>query len=344
MHATIPLRSFRRGTEVPRSSELAALTMIIVGLMLRPTVALAQETVPPDIVVTRHIGVQGMAIAGVNWLAPSKSLEASGLSTKPIEIGGGVQVTNIWHDLFAQVNISRLSSDGERTFVDDDGTSFPLGIPLSVKATYVDVTAGWKVMQVRETGRPLLSYFGGGVGRVHYEERSPFALPGDDVDATATSYHIVGGVEMKLLSWLGIAGEVRYRWVPNLLGDGGTSAALEEKDFGGLYAGAGVTLGFGGPTVRRTPPPAQPQPPPTPAPEPSRIPERVADSESGTILVAAPVYLRPDANLQPLRTLDAGTPVKVLQENGDWIRIEFSDRILGPRVGYVLRKYIQLPK
>jgi opacity protein-like surface antigen len=333
MHATIAART------------LTALTTVIaVGLTLRSTVALAQETVPPDIVVTRHIGVQGVAMAGVNWMSASKSLEASGLSTKPLEIGGGVQVTNIWHDLFAQVNVSRLSTDGERTFVDEDGTSFPLGVPLSVKATYLDVSAGWKVIQLRDTGRPLLSYFGGGVGRVRYEERSPFALPGDDVDTTATSYHILGGVGVKVLSWLGIAGEVRYRWVPNLLGEGGTSAALDDNNFGGLNVGGGVTLGFGGATVRRTPPPAQPQPPPTPGRDPSRIPAGAAARESGTILVAAPVYLRPDSNLQPLRTLEAGTAVRVLQENGDWIRIEFTDRILGPRVGYVLRKYIQLPK
>ena len=321
------------------------LTMtIVIGLMLRPSAALAQESVPPDVVVTRRIGVQGVAIAGMNWMSPSKSLKAAGLSTKPLEIGGGVQVINIWHDLFAQVNVSRLSTDGERTFVDEDGTSFPLGIPLSVKATYIDVSAGWKVIQLRESGRPLLSYFGGGVGRVRYEERSPFALPGDDVDTTATSYHIVGGVEVKVLRWLGIAAEVRYRWVPNLLGEGGTSAALDENNFGGLNAGAGVTLGFGGATVRRTSPPAEPQPPATPPKDPSRIPGRVAEPESGTIVIAAPVYLRPDTNRQPLRTLDAGTSVKVLQENGDWIRIEVNDRVLGPRVGYVLRKYLQLPK
>ncbi len=318
--------------------------ILVVGLTRGATTARAQDTVPPDVVVTRHIGVQGVAIAGVNWMSSSKSLKANRLSTAPLEIGGGVQVTNIWRDLFAQVNVSRLSNDGERTFVDEDGTSFPLGIPLSVKATFMDVSAGWKVIQVRETGRSLLSYFGGGIGRVRYEERSPFALPGDDVATTATSYHIVGGVEVKVLRWLGIAGEVRYRWVPNLLGEGGTSAALHDNNFGGLNAGAGVTLGFGGAALRRTSPPPQPQPPTTPGREPSRIPGRVAESESGTILTAAPVFLRPDSNLQPLRTLDAGTPVKVLQENGDWIRIEFNDRVLGSRVGYVQRKYIQLPK
>ncbi len=344
MLATITI-CFRRGTEVPRSSKLAALTMVaVVGLTFRSTTALAQDTAPPDVVVTRHIGVQGVAIAGVNWMSPSKSLKASGLSTKPLEIGGGVQVINIWRDLFAQVNVSRLSTDGERTFVDEDGTSFPLGIPLSVTATFIDVSAGWKVIQLRETGRPLLSYFGGGVGRVRYEERSPFALPGDDVETTATSYHIVGGVEVKVLRWLGIAGEIRYRWVPNLLGEGGTSAALDDNNFGGLHAGAGVTLGFGGATLRRTSPPVEPQPPTTPGRDPTRIPGRIAEPESGTIVIAAPVYLQPDTNRQPLRTLDAGTSVKVLQENGEWIRIEFNDRVLGPRVGYVLRKYIQLPK
>src|SRR5262245_40531541 len=111
MHATFATRTL-------------TLLVLIAGPILRPAIALAQETVPPDIVVTRHIGVQGVAIASVNWMSSSKSLKANGLSTTPLEIGGGVQVTNIWRDLFAQVNVGRLSTDGERTFVDEDGTSF----------------------------------------------------------------------------------------------------------------------------------------------------------------------------------------------------------------------------
>ena len=94
---------------------------------------------------SNRIGVQGFGIFGVNWPVATKSFEATGLDEHPVEIGGGAQVTNIWRELFAQVTATRTSSTGERTFVDDDGTSFPLGIPLSAKATYLDVSAGWKV-------------------------------------------------------------------------------------------------------------------------------------------------------------------------------------------------------
>jgi hypothetical protein len=84
-------------------------------------------------------------------------------------------------------------------------------------------------------------------------------------------------------------------------------------------------------------PPAEPR-------EPYRFPTRTPSSDSGTIVASAPIYLRPDPKLEPLRVLAPGTSVKVLQENDEWIRIQFDDRVLGPRVGYVMRKYIQLPK
>ena len=38
----------------------------------------------------------------------------------------------------------RWSDSGERAFVDSDGNTFPLGIPLELKATYVDATVGVK--------------------------------------------------------------------------------------------------------------------------------------------------------------------------------------------------------
>ena len=51
-----------------------------------------------------------------------------------------------------------------------------------------------------------------------------------------------------------------------------------------------------------------------------------------------------DATAEPLRILEAGTSVKILAEIDDWVRIEFYDRLLGPRVGHVQRKYLRLPK
>jgi hypothetical protein len=51
-----------------------------------------------------------------------------------------------------------------------------------------------------------------------------------------------------------------------------------------------------------------------------------------------------DATLEPLRTLEPGTSVMVLAEDQDWVRIQFYDPLLGPRIGYVERKHILIPK
>ena len=60
------------------------------------------------------------------------------------------------------------------------------------------------------------------------------------------------------------------------------------------------------------------------------------------ITASAPVFLLPDATMTPLRTLTAGTSIRILEEKGDWIRIEFRDNQYGARVGYVQRKFVQV--
>jgi hypothetical protein len=331
-----------------RARVLTLPTIVATGLLAYSSIAVAQTTAPqkpiaaPPSTGGATIGIQGIAVVGVNWPAASKTLEATGLPTKPVELGGAVQVTNIWRNLFAQVGASRTSDTGERAFLDDQGNVFPLGIALSVKTTYVDVSAGWKLASAEQ--RNVLTYVGGGVGRVKYVETSPFAQPGDDLETSTTSYHILVGAEVKVLKWLSVSGDMRYRWVPDLLGDGGASAAFGEKDFGGFHAGVGLRVGFGGPPLRQAPPRDDGPPAPAQPPEPPRLPNRPTASESVTIVGSAPVFLRPDAALEPLRVLEPGTSVRILQENDDWIRIQFADRLLGSRVGYVQRKYVQLPK
>ena len=58
----------------------------------------------------------------------------------------------------------------------------------------------------------------------------------------------------------------------------------------------------------------------------------------------APIYLLPDAKRTPLRMLTAGMNVKILEETGDWFKVEFRDPQFGPRVGYVQRKYVERQK
>jgi hypothetical protein len=71
-------------------------------------------------------------------------------------------------------------------------------------------------------------------------------------------------------------------------------------------------------------------------------PPQVDRFPTGVIAQAAPIFILPDATRTPLRTLPAGTSVRILEEKGDWIRIEFIDAQFGRRVGYVERKFVQL--
>jgi hypothetical protein len=60
------------------------------------------------------------------------------------------------------------------------------------------------------------------------------------------------------------------------------------------------------------------------------------------ILEAAPVYIQPDAGRMPLKILEAGTRVKLLQQKGDWQEIQFPDRQWGPRIGWIQKRFVRL--
>jgi opacity protein-like surface antigen len=301
-----------------------------------------QVAAAPAASAAPRIGIQGFGLTGLDWPIAKESFEATALDKRPAEFGGGARVTNLWRALFVQVQATRWSSTGERVFVDSSGTSFPLGIPLEVKATHVDVTGGWRFFPRNNTNaRAPVPYLGGGVGVAKYREESPFAEPGDDLDTSATSYHALAGVDVPLRSWLAIAADIRYRYVPDLLGDDGASSAFDEEDFGGVQLALGLRIGFGGAAPVR-PRRAEPEPEPIQTPElnkPATTPS--ANTRSGVLTIAAPVYLLPDATRTPLRVVEAGTAVNILEEVEGWYRIEFRDPQFGSRVGYVQSKFVR---
>jgi len=57
---------------------------------------------------------------------------------------------------------------------------------------------------------------------------------------------------------------------------------------------------------------------------------------------SSPVFILPDAERTPLRTLPPGTRLRVLREQGDWLRVEFDDPWWGPRVGYVEKTLVEM--
>jgi hypothetical protein len=55
---------------------------------------------------------------------------------------------------------------------------------------------------------------------------------------------------------------------------------------------------------------------------------------------ARPVFLVADSSRTPLRVLAAGTPLRILKTEGDWLQVEFDDPNWGRRVGYIRKDFV----
>jgi len=287
------------------------------------------------------IGFDIFGGAGATWPAATKSFKAVDLGSTLIDFSGGARVTGLWSGMFVQFSGARWGDTGERAFVDADGTAFPLGIPLEVKATFLDGTVGFKGA-VTHASMPYLFYVGGGAGVVRYSESSPFAEAGDDLEVKKLSYHALAGVEVPIVRPLAVVVETRYRYIPDLLGDGGVSAVFDEDSLGGFNLTVGLRIGFGGPSIsRRRSAPAPSQPDTAAADARAEAQAATEPRSEGVILEAAPVYIYPDASRIPLKILEIGTRIRLLQQRGDWQEIQFPDRQLGPRTGWIQKRFVR---
>jgi cell division septation protein DedD len=91
--------------------------------------------------------------------------------------------------------------------------------------------------------RNWVPYVGGGVGLLSYKETSEFPDGTDEFSESFTSYHVLGGVDVQLTKWVGLAGEVAWRLVPDALEDSDVGQQYNEKDLGGFTFRALVTIG-----------------------------------------------------------------------------------------------------
>lgn len=186
----------------------------------------------------QSLSVRGIGAFGVEAMSASDSFDAVVGKTSLGQFGGGVQVVNLWKSLFVEATVERSKADGERVFV-SDGDVFPLGIPLQVTMTPIDIVGGWRF---RGLGR-ITPYAGAGLTSVSYREESSF----DDTDGAlserGSGYVVLGGVEVPVWRWIHVRGEVRYRDVSDVLGAGGVSAVFDESSLGGFTYGVKVAVG-----------------------------------------------------------------------------------------------------
>jgi opacity protein-like surface antigen len=130
-----------------------------------------------------------------------------------------------------------MTIDGNRIFV-NDGQVFNLGIPLQVKLRPLDIVGGWRFRYGR-----ISPYAGAGITFLKYEETSDFSQSGEDVSESKTGPMFLGGVDVQVWKFIHVGGELRFRRVNGILGDGGASAEFSEDDAGGVGFALRISIG-----------------------------------------------------------------------------------------------------
>jgi len=163
--------------------------LVLAALALAaPAIAAAQPAEKPF-----RIAVYGTA--GVFNATATDSFDAILGTTSGTDVGAGAQLalqTGKLRGLFVQVDASRFEETGERVFIHNREV-FPLGIPLTIGLTPIEVSAGYRFNPARRVrGGVVRSRFavfaGGGVGSVGYRELDD----ADVVNERFTAYHVMG--------------------------------------------------------------------------------------------------------------------------------------------------------
>jgi len=222
-----------------RSAQVAVLAGGVLAML--PSAAAAQARTPARRPASEPtVRVRAFGEVGARTFTASKSFEAVLGSKSGVLFGGGADVL-VGRNLFVSVGVSRFQKDGERVAV-ANGQAFPIGIATTISIMPVEVSAGWRFTQPRQS---VIPYLGGGVGFHRYKETSEFAVAGEDAQFTKAGFQLLGGAEWRASRLVGVAGEAAWMSVPNAFDGGNTSAAAAfgENNLGGAVFRVKVVIG-----------------------------------------------------------------------------------------------------
>ncbi len=189
---------------------------------------------------SRGISINGYAMVGLMNFTAADSFEVILGEPSGTIVGGGARVGLPLGGLFVDVGAWRFRGDGERVFV-SGGAEFPLGIPLEITITPLELSAGWQ-FRIRQAPK-FHPYVLGGYTSYGYTETSEFAATAESIDERFNGVHLGGGAEYRIMRWLGLAGEVIWTSVPDAIGEAGVSAEFDETNLGGTSFRFKITIG-----------------------------------------------------------------------------------------------------
>jgi hypothetical protein len=67
-----------------------------------------------------------------------------------------------------------------------------------------------------------------------------------------------------------------------------------------------------------------------------------AQDSLAVVTTAAPIYLLPDVTRIPLRTLEVRDYLRIRENQGEWLRVDFQDLQFGVRTGYIQARFVRL--
>lgn len=207
--------------------------------MIRLLAAGAVSVLPVATVAAQDVAVKGYGMVGAVSFSASESFDAIFGSSTGTILGGGAEVGLPWGGVYVGVGAWRYKNDGERVFVSGNEV-FPLGIPLTVEITPIEISGGWRFKNLSSR---LVPYAGGGWSSYAYQETSEFADSSENIEERFNGWHILGGAEFRVTRWLGVGGEIVFASVPDALGGGGASEAFDEDNLGGTSYRLKISIG-----------------------------------------------------------------------------------------------------
>jgi opacity protein-like surface antigen len=215
-------------------------TLCVTLALAAPVAAQARRPVSPRNEPVPSISLRPFfLLSGENFTATDTFKAVFGRSVEPL-FGGGLDLA-FRSGLYVDVTASRFRQTGQRAFIGPDNHAFQLGIPLTATIVPFEVSGGYRV----HSRSSVVPYVGAGVGSYRYKEESPapFSESSENVDVRHAGYLVVGGAEFRVGRWVGLSVDAQYTRVPGILGSGGVSQSLNEKDLGGTAARFKVIVG-----------------------------------------------------------------------------------------------------
>ena len=182
--------------------------------------------------------VRAFGDAGLTVFSATKSFEAIlGRASGPV-FGGGIEFTE--RNFFLSIGAQRFRKTGHRVFVFQDEV-FTLDVDNTITVTPVEVSGGYRFANSNR----FIPYAGAGVGWHRFEEKSEQATADEDVSMTKMGFHVLGGIEVPVSSWLAAGVDAQWSTVPNAFGDEVTSVAklYDEHNLGGFSLRAKIVFG-----------------------------------------------------------------------------------------------------